>query len=277
MCAVARDILSDARATLELASDAEAVHAFRRQMKHWRAFLRLLEPFLGEDGQHLRTEAGELARALGGVRDAQSALDALADIMGHGATLSPRSIATVRKRVEAIRAAAETTVLTGDMRVRIVRALDDATAAVERWPLRSLTFAQIADQLARSYRSARRARPEAWQSAEAETLHELRKRIVIHRYQMELVAPLWRRFGKMWLGEAQRLRNRLGAHQDLLVLASLTDPHQPLAYWRARLAPAIEKRRAAHVSAARRMAMRLLVEKPREFRRRLDVMWDTWS
>ena len=55
----------------------------------------------------------------------------------------------------------------------------------------------------------------------------------------------------------------------------LTGVHQPLAHWRARLAPAIEARKAAHVAAASRIAARLLVEKPKAFRRRLEVMWGT--
>jgi hypothetical protein len=78
-----------------------------------------------------------------------------------------------------------------------------------------------------------------------------------------------------WLGEAQRLRERLGKHQDLLALEALTAPHEPLAHWRARLAPAIAERKAAHVAAASRIAARLLVEKPKAFRHRLDVIWET--
>ena len=72
-----------------------------------------------------------------------------------------------------------------------------------------------------------------------------------------------------------RLRERLGKHQDLLVLEQLAGAHQPLAPWRSRLAPAIASRKAEHVAASRRLALRLFVEKPRAFRRRLEVMWDT--
>ncbi len=59
-------------------------------------------------------------------------------------------------------------------------------------------------------------------------LHELRRRVIEHRYQMELVEPAWPRLGRIWVDEAQRLRNRLGAFQDLAVLMHLTEPHQPL-------------------------------------------------
>ena len=53
-------------------------------------------------------------------------------------------------------------------------------------------------------------------------MHEFRQRVVVHRYQMELVEPAWPRLGKVWVGEAQRLRERLGKHQDLAVLRKLT-------------------------------------------------------
>ena len=271
---VARDILAEARAAIENPekSEAEAVHDFRRAMKRWRAMLRLLEPFLGEEARRLRDEARDLAGTLSGARNAQSALDALADLEKHGLALSARSIAGLRRRIEEIRRSAETT-LNADMRLRLGSALDQASAAVENWPLHTLTFDDVADQLARFYREARRLLPAHWSSADPEELHELRKRVVIHRYQIDIIEPLWPRFVKMWSGEAQRLRDRLGSHQDMLMLASLTAPHQPLARWRARLAPAIAERRAAHVAGAARIAARIFVEKPNTMRRRLAAMW----
>jgi CHAD domain-containing protein len=274
---VAREVLTEARTAITdpARTEAAAVHDFRRAMKRWRAFLRLLEPFVGHEARGLRDEARDLAGALTGARNAQSALDALADLEKHGLALSPRSIATLRRRIDAIRTAAETTLLDGDMRLRLGAALDKADAMVERWPLHLLVFDNVADQLTRFYRSARSLIPEDWAAADAEDLHELRKLIVIHRYQMDIVEPLWPRFARMWTGEAQRLRDRLGKHQDVLMLESLTGPHQPLARWRSRLASGIAERRAEHVVGAARLAERLFVEKPNTFRRRLDVMWRT--
>ena len=61
---VARDVLSDARKAIESPehSDAVAVHEFRREMKRWRALLRLLQPFLGAEFDGLQTTARNLAR-----------------------------------------------------------------------------------------------------------------------------------------------------------------------------------------------------------------------
>ena len=275
--AVARDILREARAAIEdpANSDAVAVHEFRRAMKRWRSLLRMLEPYLPPDDQQLRVEAGDVARSLTGARDAQSALDALDDLVKRDFAASPRSLASIRGRIEALRQDAETVTLTADMRLRISNMLADAEAAVEHWALHVLIFADVADRLTLGFREARRALPHSWTDAEAEDLHELRKRIVAHRYQMETVAPLWPRFGRMWVGEAQRLRERLGRHQDLTLLARLTEPHQPLAPWRSRLTLAIAQRMKDHVAGSRRIAARLFVEKPGAFRRRLNVMWET--
>src|ERR1700688_4462378 len=188
--AVARDILGEARAAIEdpAHSDAVAVHEFRRAMKRWRAVLPLLAPLLG-GGRGLRTQARDLARSLGGARDGQSALDALDDLAKHGLTLSARSLATIRGRIEALRQSAETAVLTGDLRLRLGGALARADSAVERWPLHTWIFADVADRLVLGFRNARRALPRGWSDTDPEDLHELRKRIVAHRYQMEVVAP----------------------------------------------------------------------------------------
>jgi CHAD domain-containing protein len=273
--ALAREILAEARSALEdpARSDAVAVHDFRRAMKRWRAVLRLLSPFLGPGGRHLRDEARDLARGLGGARDAQSALDALTDLAEHGLDLPKRSLAALRGRIEAMRGAAETATLDDAMRTRLKAALDDAAAAIEVWPVDGISFDDVADRIVAGYRQARRAAPEDWKAASGEALHELRKRIVTHRYQMDLVAPLWPRFSRMWTGECQRLRARLGQYQDLSLLAGMIAPHRPLARWHARLADAIEKRQAAHVAGAARVAARLFVEKPNALRRKLARIW----
>jgi hypothetical protein len=98
--------------------------------------------------------------------------------------------------------------------------------------------------------------------------------VVEHRHQMELIEHLWPRLGRLWTEEAQRLRGRLGACQDLFVLEQVTKLHQPLAPWRSRLTPMIATRREAHLRAAARLAGRLFAEKPKAFRRRISKLWD---
>jgi CHAD domain-containing protein len=256
--------------------EAVAVHDFRAAMKSWRAFLRLIEPHLEADERRWRTEARDLARMLAGARDAQAALDAVADAEHHAPShrLSSQSWDTIRAKLEDLRASAETASLTNAMRTRISAALDRAEARIERWPLDELSFANVAEGLRQDYRRARHLIPDNWRAAPAHDLHELRQRVVVHRYQMEIIEPLWPRLGRSWVREAQKLRNRLGKVQDLAVLSRYAEPHQPLARWRSRLQSVISQRQAQHVAASRRIAGRLFAEKPKSFRQRLEAMWE---
>ena len=275
LAAAARSIIADGRRALtdpEL-SDPEAVHEVRKALKRWRALLRLLGRPLGEHADQLRMEARELMRAIAGARDAQSSLDALGDLRKAEAPFSPTSAETIRVRLTEMRDEAEAKSFTKTMRDRLSRYLDYATLSLERWPLKAIDFDTVTDGLTSTYRRARQLAPDGWSAAEAEHLHDLRRRVVEHRHQMDLVEPLWPRLGKVWAEEAQRLRNQLGACQDLAVLTGFTAPHQPLAPWRSRLSPLIEERRAAHLKTAQRLSGRLFAEKPKAFRRRIAALW----
>lgn len=271
----ARAIIADARQALTdpKLSDPEAVHDLRKALKRWRALLRLLAGPVGEPADQMRMEARELMRALSGARDAQSALDALADLKKSELPFSATSAETIRKRLTEMRDTAEKTSFTPEMREKLARYLDYATLTLERWQLQTIDFDRIADGLIATYRRARQLVPDDWPSVEPEHLHDLRRRVVEHRHQMDLIEPLWPRLGKVWAEEAQRLRNQLGACQDLAVLSNFTAPHHPLAPWRSRLTPLIEGRRAAHLKTAARLAGRLFAEKPKAFRRRIAALW----
>jgi CHAD domain-containing protein len=273
--AIAGSILAGARTAITdpERSHQDAVHDFRRTMKQWRALMRLLEPFI-PDAVQLRQEARDHARSLSRARDGQSALNAFDDLVDKGIVLSERSTATVRGRIEAIRGSEEESVLTPELRDAIIAWLDSATAAIDQWPLDPFDFSSIAARLATGYREARRRIPGDWNSASAEDLHQLRQRVVDHRYQMELVEPLWPRHGRMWTEEAERLRDRLGRCQDLEILKRLTGPHQPLAHWRSRLTPACAERTTELSHRAARIALRLFAERPKAFRHRLETLWE---
>jgi CHAD domain-containing protein len=277
---IARETLSEAHA---IVTDTErekavAVHDFRKSMKRWRAYLRLLEPQFGDAGLQLRVQAGDLARSLTSARDASSALEALDDLQDDGVlpsgALSGRSLATVRERLTQMRSASERRVWNERARQRILDYVTAASHQVAVWDFAALTFADVAEGLTRTYRRARKAQPDEWRDAGGDALHELRQRVVIHRYQMELIEPAWPRLGKLWVEEAQRLRNRLGQYQDLVMLAQLAVPNAPLAPWRSRLMPTIAKAQSEHTKAASRLSARLFAESPKAFRRRLEALWE---
>ena len=212
LAAAARSVIADGRQALtdpEL-SDPEAVHEVRKALKRWRALMRLLARPLGEQADQMRSEARELMRAIAGARDAQSALDALNDLRKAEVPFSSTSIETIRARLTEMRDAAEAKSFTKAMRDRLSRYLDYATLSLERWPLKAIDFDIVTDGLTSTYRRARQLVPDTWPDSEAEHLHDLRRRVVEHRHQMDLIEPLWPRLGKVWAEEAQRLRNQLG-------------------------------------------------------------------
>lgn len=267
------NVLAEGRKPVEAADipDAEAVHDLRKAFKRWRALLRLITPAIGAEADALRLEARDLAREMATARDSRAMLEALSDL-GEEA-LSPRSRASITERLARIGAHAEAASLTPALKARVGEALARAATAVQRWPLERLDRAETTRQLAAAYRRAAAAIPKDWPNAGPEALHRFRQRVVEHRYQMEVVETVWPRLMRLWIAEAQRLRDRLGAHQDLVLLGRLTEPHGPLAPWRSRLTPLIAARQSNHVDAARRLAGRLFAERPRAFRRRLDALW----
>jgi len=270
-----RDIVASGRKPIDAAdiTDEVAVHDLRKAFKRWRAILRLIGPAIGDEAEVLRVEARDLARLIATARDGRAALEALADLGDDIPTLSARSRATIAERLGQIGASAEAASLTPMLKARVSEVWARAANAIARWPIEHFDSPEATRQLSATYRRVRDAMPEDWSEAAPEALHRFRQRVVEHRYQMELVDPLWPKLMRVWVSEAQRLRDRLGAHQDLAVLQHLTEPHQPLAPWRSRLTPLIKDRQAAHVASARRLAGRLFAEKPKAFRQRLASLW----
>ncbi len=215
---VALDILGEIRATLQAPprADAVTIHDLRKALKRWRALMRLLP--LDGDQQRLRAEARDLARALGGSRDAQSALDALNDVLEDTKKdrLSARSIETITSRLEETRRSKERSQLNAKTRAQLSAWVASTEAEAARWPLDEVTFAEIAENLASDYGRARKRIPDNWSLATPEQIHELRQRVVEHRYQMELVEPsvaaIGRHLGRRGAAAAHPLGQISGPH-----------------------------------------------------------------
>jgi CHAD domain-containing protein len=271
-----REIVASGRKPIETPdiSDLVAVHELRKAFKRWRAIMRLIAPTVGDEAEQMRIAARDLAREIAAARDSRAAQEALADLRGSAAHLPSRSHATVAARLAQLRTSAEAISLTPERKARIGEMWSRAATAVEHWPLQSFDRVEAPKQLAASYHRVRAAIPQDWLSTSPEALHQLRQRVVEHRYQMEVAEPLWPKLMQIWVSEAQRLRDRLGAHHDLVILQRLTAPHQPLARWRSQLAPPILERQAAHVTSASRLAGRLFAERSKAFRQRLASLWD---
>ena len=255
-------------------ADAITIHDVRKALKRWRALMRLLP--LGDDKQRLRVEARDLARALGGSRDAQSALDALNDLLEDKKedSLSSRSIETITSRLEEIRRAKERSQLNAKTRTQLSAWVASTEAEVALWPLDDLTFAEVAESLAADYdgrADAFRTIGRLRRPSKSTNCGSAWSNIAIRWSWLSHCGREWQR---TWVDEAQRLRTRLGKYQDLTLLIRLAEPHQPLAPWRSRLSPLIAQSQAEHVAVGARMATRMFAESRKAFRKRLEALWD---
>lgn len=275
LTAVARDILTKARDAISdpaLKTD-EAIHEFRKSVKRWRSFLRLIEPHFGDGADNLRAAARETANKVGGARDLRSTLDAVEDIRESAYELNERSIETIASRIREMQRAAETKEISPSDRAEIAHEVTRWLTTISLWPFGGIDFKEISGALTNGYSRARRAMPENWRKASEEELHEFRKRTIDHRYQMELIEPLWPRMAKIWVDEAQRLRDAIGQHRDLSLLQAMTGLHQPLARFRSKLTPAIQRRQQEHLEKAAKIAARVFADKPKAFQKRIDALW----
>lgn len=271
----ARALSAEAEQTLAgaRANPTEAIHALRVALKRWRALLRLVEGAAGDEARRLRHEASMIARSLGQSRDVQAALDALADCAegSDSGRLSKQSLAAIRARLEAQRSAQEASALDDAAIRRFQRSFQIAADIVAHWPLERLPIDAIADAVAKTFRRAQRDMPENFATATPETLHEFRKRVVVFRYQTDMLKPLWPKLWRVYSSEAQKLRALLGRINDLSTLMKFTAPHQPLARWRSRLTPLIADRIQALAVDAERLAQRIFSGDRRTFARMITA------
>lgn len=299
-------VLRDARAALgqtASGSPTEAIHDFRVALKRWRALLRLLEAVLDDGPRALRREAARAARALGGSRDAQAALDALADIAAAAAAkplasipravdalavdspvvkrpalalpaLSARGVAVLTAQLEEKRHAEEFRVSDRQTIERLKTTIARAAEETAAWPLESIPHTDIARELSKSYRRARARMPEDWHATGPHDIHRFRQAIVTFRYQLEIVESSWPRVWRAYIAETQKLRAQLGKINDLAVLEKLLASKPLLGRWRERLRPAMRRRRAAHLDQAAEIALRIFSDSPGAFRRHLEALLD---
>lgn len=212
----AGDALADAlAATLETVAAAvadpdpqEMVHDARKAMKQYRALLRLIP---GEDAKAERRRTAEAARQLSGARDKVAARDAL-EVMAKGGFLlaCDQTDAAAALGEDGAEDGAEHRATLGGFLVSAREILAETLAAQAR-------EADVAEGLTKAYRQARRAPFDT-----PEDMHEARKRVVTHRYQMSFLADAFGHGAKR-ARSAQRLRDLLGAYQDIETLRPMLD------------------------------------------------------
>ena len=254
--------------TLSEGASASGIHDVRKAVKEYRALLRLVD---SAQARQARRAAGAAARALSATRDRQAARDALAVLHNAGRLGAPemdRLLPAIGNDETASDTA--TSGLAGLMQwVRDARALHAAVLDQQ------ILDANLMHGLRRGYARARAA--ARWDTPEH--IHDLRKRVVTHRYQMSFFAKLHGGVGLNRAQKVQELREVLGTCQDIEALGAVMervredDPDAVPPSLLARLAEAGKGQQAHLVRQAKRAHGRLFHRKPKAFIARLERKW----
>lgn len=284
------DAAREAREGLDAKDPVTAVHDLRKAFKRLRALLRLVR------GRRVRGEAralgralAEAARNLSGARDHAARKDALDDLVAK-AGLDPAHAAAA---AQALSSPAESPPVDPPSPGAPA---SDGVLGPHRAELDALVYRCLVETprlaggmkdkalLAALAEDYARARRRAVDPADPESLHDLRKAVIAHRYQMALLTPFWPRLGKVWEDELQRLRDKLGKHHDLAVVIGQLDAHREAdpapsdtQEWPESFARAAQSRQHRLAHAALRLRERLFAERPRAFRRRIATYFDPVS
>lgn len=279
--------VADGRATraLERLDGAEgeelapAIHGARKDLKKLRALLRLVRAELGTElfeAENRRYR--DAARLLSGSRDAQVKLETLLALRDEaGAGLPAAEIALWESELEAERDAA-TAPPDGGLSERIGRARETIAAGragIAEWPLGDEGWQLVRPGLRRGYRDGRRGMKAVRKRATAERVHDWRKRVKDHWYQLRLVRDAWPEPLEATAGQAHALAELLGDHHDLALLAEDLATRWGVS-GKERIEAAIERRQQQLLDGAMAIATRLYAEKPQAFERRLEAYWHGW-
>lgn len=266
-----------ARKALEVEDSAAAVHELRKSFKRLRGLLRLVRGRQMQPARELRRTVADAARQLSGARDQAAQREAMDDLVAK-AGVAP-AVCKVAIRALGSAEQADDDDALARHRPQLAALIEGCIEAAPRLA-GSMGPKALLAALGEDYEKARSGGQEV-DVDDAEGLHELRKAVVNHRYQMELFTPFWPAQGKLWETELQRLREKLGKHHDLAVLIKRLDDNPPTTIaerkWHTPLYEAAHARQQRLAISAMRLHARLFAERPKAFRRRLSAYMNPMS
>jgi CHAD domain-containing protein len=246
----------------------EAVHDARKSFKRLRALVRLARDELGtETYRRENTAFRDAGRGLAGARDAKVLVETLDGVTEAFADELPDdAFAPLRARLVTEAKAAHDRLEDDEDALReVLDALASARARVETWPLDSQAgYDMLGPGFARIYRRGRRARQAAARDTNAETLHELRKRVKDLWHAAQIARPVAPKTMRKLARRASKLSDVIGDDHDLAVLSeaaaaradAMGDEERQL------LQTLIERRRSRLQNEALVQARRLYAAKP---------------
>ena len=266
------------------ADRADAIHDARLHLKKTRALVRLAWPADPDACRQENAALRDIARALSTQRDRQAMIDAVDKLLRH----AEREWGESTKHLEAFRGLRSRFIECQQQESngtdfeslvhRVVEQLRHAVDRVEKWASAVDDDDFISDGFAQSYRRGKRVLRAVQADPTPENLHEWRKQIKYHRYQVRLYQDAWPAIIEAHYQELKRLSDLLGDDHDLVVLEqSLKDCHLPELDegTLAELVHLVMRRRCELQAEALPPGLLLFAEKPKRLTRRFALYWQT--
>jgi CHAD domain-containing protein len=189
------------------------VHNVRRTLKEARAIARLFLHCVGEPARVTIAALAATRRQIGRARDLDVMALRLERLAPPPEVAAPLKAAIVREREAAQRARRGLSAAAPRARLGAIK------RRVEGWDLSGIGTEEIVAAIARTYRQARRRGRDGFESDDPAALHAFRSRVVDLRYQLALISCAWPEALNAQAEALDGLREALGDHHDLHVLA----------------------------------------------------------
>jgi len=253
----------------------EAIHDARRRIKKIRAIIGLVRPVLDKAHRALDDDLRTVSRLLAPVADGRGIIETLDELARrYGKALPPRTVeaaraGVIRNGVRADREAAERGVLqvaAGTLRSERKR--------VRHWHMRVQGFRAIAPGLEESYRRARRMMMVAWSKPKPSHFHTWRRYVKDHWFHVRLLQG---HCGYHLVAHERRveaLDGVLGEYHNVILLRDLLVSDGRLSRDEtARCLRVIARYRRVLGRHAETLGVRIYMERPRRFVRRVRRLW----
>jgi CHAD domain-containing protein len=248
--------------------EGERIHESRKTLKEARALAKLMAGAVGPPAYEAQRELEAARRRTGRARDLDVMPGALASLGGRvgSGVIDALGHAIAGERSQAHAAHREIDVGAQVGRLRAV------ARAIEAWDLGEADLFDITRALRNAYRAARRHGRLALSSGEPGEVHRLRAAIVDLGHYFTVLEPAWPAQFSAFGQEFRRLREQLGKHNDLAILAEFAascadvSPAESEA-----LVKAIEGRQKRIVRRSQRQFERLFAERPSALHARISA------
>jgi CHAD domain-containing protein len=243
------------------------IHDSRKALKEARAAARLFAVAVGPPAYEAVSALEAARRQMGRARDLDVMPAALASL---GTAIDGETAARLARAIAFEREVARHAHRNIDVAAETAR-LRELARSIEAWDVDpGASSAQLLKALRIAYRTARRHGRRALARGDAHELHELRAQIVDLGHHFAALEAAWPALFAAIVAEFQRMRQSLGEHNDLTVLAEFAVGSRDLSLMQLTdLALKVERRQKQLTRRARKQFERLFAERPSALERRL--------